>query len=45
MIRFHHLREVPVAGLNQLFRVYRPFATARGIGVVVLGHEFCVYFA
>jgi hypothetical protein len=41
MIRFHHLHQVPVAGLNQALRLYRPF-TGRGIGVVILRHEFSV---
>lgn len=41
MIRLHHLRQKPVAGLNQTLRFYRPF-TGRGIGVVVMRHEFSV---
>jgi hypothetical protein len=39
-LRFHHMRQVPVAGLNQTFRLFRPFG--RGIGIVVLRHEFTV---
>lgn len=40
-LHFHHLRQVPVAGLNQTFRLYRPF-TGIGLGVVLWRHEFSV---
>ena len=40
-IRFHHSRQVPVAGLNQILRFYRPFG-GLGIGVVIWRHEFSV---
>jgi hypothetical protein len=39
-LRFHHLRQHPVSGLNQTLRFYRPFGS--GIGVVILRHEFSV---
>jgi hypothetical protein len=40
-LRFHHHHQVPVAGLNQWLRFYRPF-TGLGIGVVIWRHEFSV---
>ena len=43
-IRFHHLHQVPVAGLNQTIRLYRPF-TGFGIGIVLFRHEFSVVIA
>ena len=39
-VTFHHLHQHPVHGLNQWLRFYRPFG--RGIGVVILRHEFSV---
>ena len=38
MIRFHYMRQQPVAGLNQWFRFYRPF-TGWGIGLVIFRRE------
>lgn len=40
MIRFHHLRQEPVRGLNQMFRLYRPMGG--GIGMIVLRHEISI---
>ena len=40
-MKFHHLHQQPVQGLNQTFRFYRPF-TGFGIGVVIWRHEFSV---
>ena len=37
-MRFHHFIQQPVKGLNQIFRIFRPFQG--GIGVVILRHEF-----
>lgn len=37
-LRYHHMRQEPVAGMNQWLRVYRPF-TGRGVGVVIWRHE------
>ena len=41
-LRFHHLRQVPVLGLNQTFRLYRPNGSDLGIGLVILRHELSV---